>query len=122
MIVSREGENPGAPTPGLLRGNSCFTLAGSRSGIIPVAVGIPTEEDSRQAGRHRGKDKSVRVERPKRPERAPYTPEVFCEVMKRLAHGEFQHDIAAELGWNQGRVSEVKTGKRGTNPDQPSLF
>jgi hypothetical protein len=67
------------------------------------------------------KDKSMIVERPKRPERAPYSPEVFCEVKRRLANGEFQHDIAADLGWNQGRVSEVKTGKRGAD-DQPSLF
>lgn len=62
------------------------------------------------------------VRRPKRPERTPYTPEVYCEVKRRLASGEFQHDIAADLGWNQGRVSEVKTGKRGTDPDQPDLF
>ena len=62
------------------------------------------------------------VERPKRPERAPYSPEVFCEVKRRLANGEFQHDIAADLGWNQGRVSEVKTGKRGAGGDQPELF
>lgn len=63
----------------------------------------------------------MEVQRPKRPERAPYSPEVFCEVKRRLAKGEFQHDIAADLGWNQGRVSEVKTGKRGAD-DQPSLF
>lgn len=64
----------------------------------------------------------MNYERPKRPHRAPYTAEVFREVKARLASGEFQHDIAAELGWNQGRVSEVKTGKRGADPDQPSLF
>jgi hypothetical protein len=64
----------------------------------------------------------VIVERPKRPERAPYTPEVFCKVKQRLAYGEFQHDIAADLGWNQGRVSEVNTGKRGADPDQLVLF
>ncbi len=62
------------------------------------------------------------VERPKRPERAPYSPEIFCEVKQRLANGEFQHDIAADLGWNQGRVSEVKTGKRGADPNQSELF
>lgn len=56
-----------------------------------------------------------------RPTRAPYTPEVFRLVKARLAAGEFQHDIAADLGWNQGRVSEVKTGKRGGNPNQPSF-
>lgn len=60
--------------------------------------------------------------RPKRPGRAPYSTEVFCEVKARLAAGEYQHDIAASLGWNQGRVSEVKTGKRGADPDQPELF
>lgn len=61
------------------------------------------------------------VKRPKRPQRAPYSPEVFCEVKRRLAVGEFQHDIAADLGWNQGRVSEVNTEKRGAD-DQPTLF
>lgn len=61
-------------------------------------------------------------QRPNRPERAPYTSEVFREVKARLAAGEFQHDIAASLGWNQGRVSEVKTGKRGADSNQPELF
>lgn len=56
-----------------------------------------------------------------RPERAPYTPEIYQEVKMRLAAGEFQHDIAADLGWNQGRVSEVKTGKRGSNSGQPGF-
>lgn len=51
----------------------------------------------------------------KRPDRAPYSPEVIKEVRRRLAAGEFQHDIAASLGWNQGRVSEVNTGKRGND-------
>jgi hypothetical protein len=64
----------------------------------------------------------MEVQPPKRPERAPYSLEVYCEVKRRLASGEFQHDIAADLGWNQGRVSEVKTGKRGADPDQPQLF
>lgn len=61
----------------------------------------------------------MEVIRPKRPERAPYTPEIYGLVKTRLAAGEYQHDIAADLGWNQGRVSEVKTGKRGIDPDQP---
>lgn len=60
--------------------------------------------------------------RPKRPGRAPYSIEVYLEVKARLAAGEYQHDIAASLGWNQGRVSEVKTGKRGADPDQPLLI
>lgn len=58
----------------------------------------------------------------KRPDRAPYSEEVFNEVKRRIASGEYQHDIAASLGWNQGRVSEVKTGKRGIDPSQPSLI
>ena len=60
-------------------------------------------------------------EPPNRPYRAPYTPEIFREVKARIAAGEFQHDIAADLGWNQGRVSEVKTGKRGGDPNQASF-
>jgi hypothetical protein len=47
---------------------------------------------------------------------------VFNEVKRRIASGEYQHDIAASLGWNQGRVSEVKTGKRRIDPSQPSLI
>lgn len=61
-------------------------------------------------------------QRPKRPRRAPYSPEVIREVQARLAAGEFQHDIAASLGWNQGRVSEVKTGKRGGGSAPPLLL
>lgn len=60
-------------------------------------------------------------EPPKRPSRAPYTPENFRLVKARLAAGDFQHDIAADLGWNQGRVSEVKTGKRGVDPNQSAF-
>jgi len=60
--------------------------------------------------------------RPNKRKRAPYSSETFGEVKRRLALGHFQHDIAADLGWNQGRVSEVKTGKRGGDSDQPSLL
>jgi hypothetical protein len=38
--------------------------------------------------------------------------EAIWEIRRRLAAGELQHDIAADLGINQGRVSEVNTGKR----------
>ena len=34
------------------------------------------------------------------------------EIHRRLLRGEFQHDIAAQFGFNQGRISEVKSGKR----------
>lgn len=60
--------------------------------------------------------------RPKKRERLPYSSEVYRDVKLRLAAGELQHDIAADLGWNQGRISEVNTGKRGADPRQPSLF
>lgn len=45
--------------------------------------------------------------------RAKLTDEVIRSIWKRLRAGHFQHDIAADLGINQGRVSEVNTGKRG---------
>lgn len=54
--------------------------------------------------------------------RAPYSSDIYREVKRRLAEGEFQHDIAADLGWNQGRISEVKTGKRGGDTAQLSLL
>jgi len=63
----------------------------------------------------------VNYERPKR-KRVPYSTEIYREVKRRLALGELQHDIAADLGWNQGRVSEVNTGKRGSDPAQPSFL
>lgn len=65
--------------------------------------------------------KTMNAERPNRPTRAPYTPENFDLVRMRLAAGEYQHDIAADLGWNQGRISEVKTGKRGRKSEQPEF-
>lgn len=49
--------------------------------------------------------------------RTPLTSETIWEIRRRLARGEFQHDIAADLGINQGRVSEVKTGKRRPDND-----
>ena len=52
--------------------------------------------------------------------RIELTPEVIASVKERIRKGEFQHDIAADLGINQGRISEIKTGKRG--PDiEPML-
>ncbi|ALC13847.1 hypothetical protein [Sphingopyxis sp. 113P3] len=58
----------------------------------------------------------------KRP-RAKLTDEVIRIILERLKMGHFQHDIAADLGINQGRVSEVNTGKRGGGQfRQGSLF
>lgn len=36
-------------------------------------------------------------------------------VKKRLSDGEFQHHIAAEFRVNQGRISEINTGKVGAH-------
>lgn len=44
--------------------------------------------------------------------RAKLSPEVRAEILRRLALGDYQHDIAADLGLDQGRISEVNTGKR----------
>lgn len=57
----------------------------------------------------------------KKRQRAPMNDATYCLIRARLASGEMQHDIAADLGINQGRVSEVNTGKRG-DPNQLSLF
>jgi len=54
-------------------------------------------------------------------DRAPMNEVTYRLIRDRLANGEMQHDIAADLGINQGRVSEVNTGKRG-DPNQMSLF
>lgn len=60
--------------------------------------------------------------RPAKRVRAKLTDETIREIQHRLAHGDYQHDIAADLGINQGRVSEVKTGKRRpANDNQLSL-
>ncbi|MCH2497362.1 MAG: hypothetical protein MK104_10145 [Erythrobacter sp.] len=45
--------------------------------------------------------------------RAKLTDETIRAIWDRLRLGEMQHDIAADFGINQGRISEVNTGKRG---------
>jgi hypothetical protein len=42
--------------------------------------------------------------------RAKLTDEVIGSIWARLRSRRFQHDIAANLGINQGRISEVNTG------------
>lgn len=39
------------------------------------------------------------------------TAEIAAIIKRALLNGLFQHQIASVLGVNQGRVSEVKTGK-----------
>lgn len=45
--------------------------------------------------------------------RARLTTEAIALIKRAIGLGYFQHDIAAYFGLNQGRVSEVNTGKRG---------
>ena len=52
------------------------------------------------------------MNRPAKRERAKLDDVTIREIRRRLALGDMQHDIAADLGINQGRVSEVNTGKR----------
>jgi hypothetical protein len=49
--------------------------------------------------------------------RATLSDDTIWEIRRRLALGEMQHDIAADLGLNQGRISEVSTGKRRPSND-----
>ena len=55
-------------------------------------------------------------------ERFRLTEDIIRIVRERLRLGHFQHDIAADLGVNQGRISEINTGKRGSIPQQGSLL
>lgn len=41
----------------------------------------------------------------------PITAELAAIIKRALLKGLFQHQIASVLGVNQGRISEVKTGK-----------
>ena len=43
------------------------------------------------------------------------TPAQVVIIKARLANGEYQHRIAADFGLNQGRISEIATGKRFAN-------
>ena len=47
----------------------------------------------------------------KRTPSPPVTPEMAAYIKFLLAKGVYQHQIASKFGVNQGRVSEVKTGK-----------
>ncbi len=54
------------------------------------------------------------------------TETVVSIVKLALKKGYMQHDIAAYFGINQGRISEINTGKRGTGilpaPSLPDDF
>ncbi|KJS34163.1 MAG: hypothetical protein VR70_18465 [Rhodospirillaceae bacterium BRH_c57] len=40
------------------------------------------------------------------------TPKEVASIKARIFNGEKQHRIAADYDLNQGRISEIKTGKR----------
>jgi len=40
------------------------------------------------------------------------SPDDIAQIKAKLLSGQFQHEIAAEYGLNQGRISEINTGKR----------
>ena len=40
------------------------------------------------------------------------TPEQVSIIKARIAEGEYQQRIAADFDLNQGRISEIATGKR----------
>lgn len=53
------------------------------------------------------------------------TAQDIADIKARLRRGEYQHDIAAAYGLNQGRVSEINTGKRGAavkHPEQLTML
>ncbi len=40
------------------------------------------------------------------------TPKQVSIIKARIVQGDFQHRIAADFDLNQGRISEIATGKR----------
>lgn len=51
----------------------------------------------------------------------------ILQIKARLKRGDHQHDIAADYGLNQGRISEINTGKlfrnvKPNDPKQPPLL
>lgn len=58
---------------------------------------------------------------------AKLSPDDIKQIKLRLRRGEYQHDIAADYGLNQGRISEINTGQRfakikPSGDEQPGLF
>jgi transcriptional regulator with XRE-family HTH domain len=47
-----------------------------------------------------------------KPTSPPLTLDVAIEIWRRRSEGLAQHVLAAALGVNQGRISEVLTGKK----------
>ena len=78
--------------------------------LINVSVMLTRDSPVKLSDRHEWSelmaDKKARF-------RAKLTDETIRKIWTRLRTGHNQHDIAADLGVNQGRISEVNTGKRG---------
>ena len=109
------------PTPGFRRA-SCAILVGAHSRSDPDLDPFPCSDSPVKRRRFRGKSETVKhVDVKKERSRAPMCEATYAVIRARLALGEIQHDIAADLGINQGRISEVNTGKRG-DPNQLSLI
>ncbi len=49
---------------------------------------------------------------PKRPTRREPNFDESIQIHKLLEQGFYQHEIASMFGYNQGRISDVKTGKK----------
>ncbi|GLT03042.1 hypothetical protein GCM10007897_44830 [Sphingobium jiangsuense] len=108
-----EMKKPGVTSAGLLIGD-----ASRKSVLKREAGGNPTGGYVHLRhllvnirSRHLTEVRKMAFERRRRP-RAKLTPEIVAKIRERLAMGHYQHDIAADLGVNQGRISEVNTGKR----------
>lgn len=66
----------------------------------------------------------VRVPFPRKRRSPKLTPELAARIKGLLKYGLSQQDVATVCGVNQGRVSEVNTGRRfpGVEPAQGDLF
>ena len=121
-LIALKKLRAGAVNTGPIRGKLSNPLSARSAGLFPARVsfpqvGLPCQAPSLFEESVTLKHVDVKKER----FRAPMCELTFAEIRARLALGELQHDIAADLGINQGRVSEVNTGKRG-DPNQMSLL
>ena len=55
------------------------------------------------------------MDKPRRPIRRKPNFAEAVEIHRLLARGYYQHEIASIFGYNQGRISDIKTGKEWPN-------
>lgn len=122
--IAQKRRKPGACNTGLSVGQAVHSGLARAAGSLPTRVFARTWDFPSSVKRYSdGKFTPMNIyKRPTKRKRAPMGEETYRVIRARLAEGEFQHDIAADLGLNQGRVSEVNTGKRGSDPTQGSLL